>query len=713
MTDVFICYSREDRERVRPIAEGLKAEGWEVWWDPAALLPGETDSVDRQLGSAGAVLVVWSAASRASEYVRSEAATGLYKNKLIQTRIDQAQPPRPFDQVEVLDLGAWSGDREDPVWRRVVGATRLFAGSPGVERPQVMRRASRAAPVDPRDARDAWDKDAWEQGGWDRGAADMQADYLTPRRGLTVGPMIAAAALVVVAAGFWLLDPLGWRAPVAASADGAGAGADPTLRSIAANAASAPSPPSPADASAAEIAWAGANRNSPTELRGLVAAYPGTSAAESARSVLRVLDAQAWADAVTADTEKAYAAYLQAFPANGDTPGAMAAAALERLQSLAGERAQAMADVQRALVGAKLYRGKADGQASDATVRAVRAFARAHNRPMIDLKAAAPRDLRAFADLVNAVGGKPVLQSPSAAAPPPPLTAAGARPVAAPAPSSAVAAADRQRVADADAARRTAETLAADALAATEAQRREARPPRPSYGLAQLPASVRRAVESARQAQSAAVARAAAARGAATRADAVAAAARSGAPGAQVLTAADGALFESQVAAGAPNGLGVKVAGPGVARGDRYRGELRAGLGAGLGVYEFADNPNNAGSAALRYEGEHVADQAAGLGVTYWRNGDTFAGDETAGGTGRGVLSFANGQRYEGEMAAGRRSGYGVVWSADGQVLQAGRFDNGTLVEPATLNPAAPPTPATPSVATPVSTPSQEPTPSP
>jgi hypothetical protein len=78
MTDVFICYSREDRDRVRPIAEGLQAEGWDVWWDPTIPLQGENDNVDRQLGSAGAVLVVWSAASRASEYVRSEAATGLY-----------------------------------------------------------------------------------------------------------------------------------------------------------------------------------------------------------------------------------------------------------------------------------------------------------------------------------------------------------------------------------------------------------------------------------------------------------------------------------------------------------------------------------------------------------------------------------------------------------------------------------------------------------
>ena len=84
-------------------------------------MQGENDNIDRKLGSAGAVLVVWSAASRGSEYVRSEAATGLYKNKLIQVRIDKAHPPRPFDQVEVPltedDVEALKESLMMPGWR--------------------------------------------------------------------------------------------------------------------------------------------------------------------------------------------------------------------------------------------------------------------------------------------------------------------------------------------------------------------------------------------------------------------------------------------------------------------------------------------------------------------------------------------------------------------------------------------------------------------
>jgi peptidoglycan hydrolase-like protein with peptidoglycan-binding domain len=719
MTDVFICYSREDRERVRPIAEGLQAEGWDVWWDPGAPLQGENDSVDRQLGSAGAVLVVWSAASRASEYVRSEAATGLYKNKLIQVRIDSAHPPRPFDQVEVLDLGAWSGDRDDAGWRRVIGAARLFAGSPGSERPQVMRRAARAAPPPVE-------------------SDDIPDDYLEPRGGITVGPLIAAAALLVIGAGFWILDPLGWRKPRTDSETAGAASIAAPVRTATSAAKGAPlAAPSGTDTPASEIAWAKANRDSPVELRGLLAAYPGTNAAESARSLLRVLDAQGWADAVTADTEKAYTAYIQSFPANADIPGAMVAAAQERLASLASERSQAIADVQRALAASKTYRGKVDGQPGEGTIRAVRGFAQSHNRPMIELKSAAPRDLRAFADLVNAESGRPAPQANAASivsapapaaipaepasrpAPTPPPPKPAATPPAAPsAASTAAAAADRARLQQAEEARKAAQKQAAENLASAELLRKDAadwsdakalntapayqaylaahpngatvadahaaiaRLARPAaYAVTQLAPQVRQAVESARQVQVTATARAAAARNTAARADAVAAAARSGSAGTQILTAADGARYESQVSAGAPNGLGVKVS-SGAARGDKYRGELRSGLGVGLGVYEFADNPNNAQSGALRYEGEHANDQANGLGMTYWKNGDTFAGQETAGGAGRGVMTFANGQRYDGEMTNGKRNGYGVVWSADGQVVMAGRFENGALVEP-------------------------------
>ncbi|MBI1360979.1 MAG: TIR domain-containing protein [Alphaproteobacteria bacterium] len=731
MADVFICYSREDRDRVRPIAEGLEAEGWNVWWAPSGSPQGENEDADRELSSAGAILVVWSAASRASEYVRSEAATGLYKNKLIQTRIDHASPPRPFDQVEVMDLGLWSGERNDPNWRAVVSAVRHYARAPGSERPQVMRRAAAAPPEDRPPPR--------------RGSRSREeaVSYLEPSRTLAPGPIIFGVVVLALLGGVWLIDPFNWHTPPRAGGDHAG-------KTVVATAASpAPAKPaSPETIAASETAWAVVNRSSPEELRAFLARYPGTGAADSARSLLRVLDAQAWADAVLADTETAYTAYLHDFPPDAVIPGAMAAAANDRLSSLASERAQAITDIQQGLTALGLYKGKADGQPGAATIRAAGAFARRYKRSLPDMKTAAPRDLRSFGDLVSsAAGGQasaaavsapsgasssaPAAATPSPAASTPPKPQA-APPASAPAsppasPGAAAAAeADRERLRQAQAASRAAQqsaaAIAADAAPSTEEDKRLsqdvtdwtsaraantvaayqlylhdhpdggfianartamdqlAKPA--AYSLAQLAPQVRQAVEAAREAQSTAQARAASARATAGRADAVAAAAETGAVGTQILTSASGDRYESQVSGGAPNGLGVKVIGAGVAVGDHYRGELRNGLGAGLGVYEFADNSNNAQAGALRYEGEHAADQANGYGVTYWKNGDRFAGQQNASRVGRGVLTFANGQRYEGEMSDGRRNGYGVVWSADGAVMMAGRFQNGTLAEP-------------------------------
>lgn len=33
MTDLFVSYSRADRDRVAPIVAALQAEGLSVWWD--------------------------------------------------------------------------------------------------------------------------------------------------------------------------------------------------------------------------------------------------------------------------------------------------------------------------------------------------------------------------------------------------------------------------------------------------------------------------------------------------------------------------------------------------------------------------------------------------------------------------------------------------------------------------------------------------------
>lgn len=687
MTDVYIAYAREDRESVRILSEMLQFEGWDIWLDPSDPSGEPSAAVDLKLASAGAIIVVWSGYSRHSEYVRSEAATGLYKNKLIQVSLDADGAPRPFDQIASVDLRGWTGERDNLQWRRVTEAVRLYAGAPGSARPLVQRRATSGP------------------------------SYLEPRRQLAWGPLVAAGMLIVGGGGLWMADPFGWRATRTAVA--AEAPSPAAAIAEAEDAAAEGEAPSRLfeDTEESLEAWTRVDRKDPDGLRDYAVDFPNSLGSETARALLRVLDAQAWVDAVTADNDGAYQSYLKKFPAEASPPGVMAVAARERLSSLRVEHGQAIEEIQRGLAALGLYKGKVDGRTGDATVRALRVFASQEKRSAPVLSSAAPRDLRALAEAIQHVvttqSGKPAV-----------VVAAATTPPSAPA-VSAAAEADRLRLAQAQAAIQAASQAAtqatpasatrpdADGLAAAQLDRMTdgddwARAQRTNtvagyqaylaahpagaqaaaaraaitqvskaapYSLDQLSGDLKRVAEQARNAQSSAASRASAARDAASRADT--------APGLTSIVATSGDRYDAQISGGAPNGLGSRVSGNATNAGDRYRGQLRNGQSAGVGVYEFGDNPGNAGAGALRYEGEHAGDSTTGHGVTYWRNGDRFAGESRPDGSSRGVLTFSNGQRYEGELRDGNRDGYGIVWDADGNAVMAGRWQNGELVEPA------------------------------
>jgi hypothetical protein len=483
------------------------------------------------------------------------------------------------------------------------------------------------------------------------------------------------------------------------------------------------------DTAESDAAWESIDRKDVQALRDYARDYPRSSNTETARSQLRVLDAQAWVEAVTTDNEAGYSNYLKNFPVNGSIPGAMAMDARDRLVALSAERTQAIEHIQRGLLALSLYEGEVDGKAGATTVTAMRKFASQKRRNAPSLTSSAPRDLRTFADLVEKTAVDAGLMKPSAETPMIAAATTNAKPTSAATPSTApgaatapprtpnLAEADRQRLARAQEAADEAETQAEerkrtealqvaalsklDATAWSEAQRAgtvaayqsylashpngaqataarsaiqrlTARPTVAAFSLDALSPAVRTAADAGRRAQSMAASRAAAAREAANNAQT--------APGIIRLTAPNGNRYETQTKGGAPNGLGTRISGEARTAGDRYRGELRNGELGGLGIYEYGDNPGNRANAQ-RYEGEHANDGAAGYGVTYWKNGDSFAGQDT-GGVARGVISFANGQRYEGEMRNGVRNGLGVVWSADGQVLMSGRWENNQLVEP-------------------------------
>ncbi len=78
MSDIFLSYASEDRERVRPLAEALAEQGWDVWWD-RSIPPGQTwrEVIQAALAEARCVVVVWSRRSVESRWVIAEADQAL------------------------------------------------------------------------------------------------------------------------------------------------------------------------------------------------------------------------------------------------------------------------------------------------------------------------------------------------------------------------------------------------------------------------------------------------------------------------------------------------------------------------------------------------------------------------------------------------------------------------------------------------------------
>jgi len=77
MSDIFISYASEDRERARLLADALSQNGWSVWWD-RTIPPGkEFDQViEEALDAAKCVVVLWSKTSTAIELGENRSRRG-------------------------------------------------------------------------------------------------------------------------------------------------------------------------------------------------------------------------------------------------------------------------------------------------------------------------------------------------------------------------------------------------------------------------------------------------------------------------------------------------------------------------------------------------------------------------------------------------------------------------------------------------------------
>lgn len=108
MADVFISYSKRRRRLTSALAKDLNEAGFSVWWD-TSLLPHQKfrPTIDAQLDTCKAAIIVWTPESINSDWVLAEAEHARSQSKLINTYsadLDAGKIPKPFNQVHAVEL---------------------------------------------------------------------------------------------------------------------------------------------------------------------------------------------------------------------------------------------------------------------------------------------------------------------------------------------------------------------------------------------------------------------------------------------------------------------------------------------------------------------------------------------------------------------------------------------------------------------------------
>jgi len=112
---LFLSYARTDAAFAHRLATALEQAGFTIWWD-ALIEGGEaySRSIAEALETADVVIVLWSANSVESDWVRDEAAQGRERHRLVPLSIDGTRPPLGFRQYQVVDISRWHGRKGAP-----------------------------------------------------------------------------------------------------------------------------------------------------------------------------------------------------------------------------------------------------------------------------------------------------------------------------------------------------------------------------------------------------------------------------------------------------------------------------------------------------------------------------------------------------------------------------------------------------------------------
>jgi TIR domain len=134
VTAIFLSYDRDDRARVRLLADALESEGFSVWWDTNIRIGRAfDDEIAHHLDQAKCVIAVWTTHSVRSQWVRSEASEAKTQGKLLPIKFDKdARIPLGFKLLQTADFSAWQPGTPHGGFTTLVERIREMCGASAV-----------------------------------------------------------------------------------------------------------------------------------------------------------------------------------------------------------------------------------------------------------------------------------------------------------------------------------------------------------------------------------------------------------------------------------------------------------------------------------------------------------------------------------------------------------------------------------------------------
>ncbi len=131
MSDIFISYASEDKEKAGLLSKVLEEQGWSVWWD-RKIPPGRTfdEVIEEALDAAKCVVVLWSKASVKSDWVKEEASEGNRRKILVPGVIEDVNIPLGFRRIQAAQLIDWNGEKSYQEINQLIDSVEKVLGIP-------------------------------------------------------------------------------------------------------------------------------------------------------------------------------------------------------------------------------------------------------------------------------------------------------------------------------------------------------------------------------------------------------------------------------------------------------------------------------------------------------------------------------------------------------------------------------------------------------